>query len=87
MYYDSGIYHSVDAEDWVKNGETHPAWEKVDHSVLAYGWGEENGKKYWKVLNSWGRNWGENGHFRIRRGTDESHIESMGEAAMPYVYR
>lgn len=56
MYYDSGIYHSVDAEDWVKNNEMHPVWEKVDHSVLAYGWGEENGKKYWKVLNSWGKN-------------------------------
>lgn len=57
--------------------------------MLAYGWGEDakTGEKYWKVLNSWGKNWGEEGHFRIRRGTDESHIESMGESAMPYIVK
>ena len=36
-------------------------------------------------MNSWGKNWGEEGHFRIRRGTDESNVESMGESATPYV--
>jgi cathepsin C len=51
------------------------AWEKVDHSVLITGWGEEDGEKYWKVLNSWGTRWGEDGYFRIKRGTDECAIE------------
>lgn len=86
MYYSSGVYHSVDAEDWILKGEQQPDWEKVDHSVLCYGWGvTDDGKKYWNLLNSWGKSWGEDGHFRMRRGTDESHIESMGEAAYPYV--
>jgi cathepsin C len=68
------------------NGEEPPEWEKVDHSVLCYGWGEtDNGEKYWNCLNSWGNYWGEEGHFRIRRGTDESHIESVGEAATVYI--
>ena len=59
--------------------------EKVDHSVLCYGWGEEDGEKFWYLQNSWGVRWGENGRFRMRRGTDESAIESMGESAIPIV--
>merc|ERR1719272_2476620 len=56
-------------------------WERVDHAVLLVGWGEEDGQKYWKVQNSWGPDWGEDGFFRIAKGHDESAIESMAEAA------
>ena len=85
MYYQSGIYHSVPAASWIMSGEKKPEWEKVDHSVLCFGWGEEDGEKFWILQNTWGATWGENGFFRIRRGTDESHIESLAEAADPYV--
>jgi len=47
MYYSKGIYHSGDAANWVLDHATKPLWEKVDHSVLCYGWGEENGEKFW----------------------------------------
>lgn len=36
--------------------------------MLCYGWGEENGEKFWLLLNSWGSDWGENGSFRYRVG-------------------
>lgn len=85
MYYDSGIYHSVPAADWIQNGEKKPEWEKVDHSVLCYGWGEEDGEKYWMLQNTWGSDWGEKGFFRMKRGTDESHIESLAEASDPII--
>merc|ERR1712190_405348 len=49
MLYNGGIYHSAKLEDWVFDEETRPEWEKVDHSVLLYGWGEENGEKYWEL--------------------------------------
>ena len=54
-------------------------WEEVEHSILLVGWGEENGTKYWIGMNTWGDQWGEKGFFRILRGTDEGHIESMGD--------
>ncbi|CAD8121312.1 unnamed protein product [Paramecium sonneborni] len=80
MFYVGGVFHST-TPDWIINGLAKPEWEKVDHSVLCYGWGEENGIKYWLLQNSWGKQWGENGRFRMKRGLDESSIESMAEAA------
>lgn len=87
-YYKDGVFQSVDAE-WVAKGLEKPEWEKLGHSVLLYGWGEtEDGIKYWKLRNSWGPEWGNNGDFLLKRGVDESAIESMAEAADPIiVYR
>jgi len=69
MYYSGGIYKSV------PNQRTE--WEKVDHAVLLVGFGEEDGQKYWILQNSWGKEWGETGFFRMARGSDESGIESI----------
>jgi len=69
MYYSGGIYESV------PNQRTE--WEKVDHAVLLVGFGEEKGQRYWILQNSWGKEWGEKGFFRMARGTDESGIESI----------
>lgn len=33
---------------------------------MCYGWGEEDGEKYWLLQNSWGTDWGENGNFRFK---------------------
>ncbi|OMJ73006.1 hypothetical protein SteCoe_28410 [Stentor coeruleus] len=91
LFYSNGIYESVSlrkAESFISDDsmrDYHLEWEEVSHSSLLVGWGEENGQKYWKCLNSWGQDWGENGYFRIKRGVDESSIESMGEAATPYI--
>ena len=53
------------------------------HMVRIVGWGEENGVPYWTVANSWGTTWGDNGFFRIRRGTNECNIEEVVLAGEP----
>jgi len=48
------------------------------HAVKIIGWGVEDNVPYWLVMNSWNNKWGDNGLFKIRRGTNECGIESMG---------
>lgn len=84
MFYSDGIYQSASPASNLKlihqERENQP-WERVDHAVLVVGWGEEDGKKYWRIQNSWGEDWGEDGFFRMVRDENESGIESIPEAA------
>jgi len=45
----------------------------IDHAVVALGYGEENGKKFWVIQNSWGQDWGEQGRIRLERHDDGSY--------------
>jgi len=69
--YDGGIYRYTGNET------------DMDHDVEIVGWGEEHGQKYWKVRNSWGSYWGENGFFRIVRGENNLRIEESCTFALP----
>ncbi|XP_066600538.1 uncharacterized peptidase C1-like protein F26E4.3 isoform X2 [Prorops nasuta] len=71
--YKSGIY---------KHSRTAELYQSGYHSVRIIGWGEERSYrgapiKYWLVANSWGYQWGEDGFFRILRGSNECEIESF----------
>jgi hypothetical protein len=55
------------------------------HAVSLIGWGTEAGIDYWIAENQWGQSWGEDGFFRIRRGTNEVGIEEFIHTGRPNI--
>jgi len=52
------------------------------HMVRIIGWGADGDDDYWLVANSWGKSWGDDGLFRIRRGNNECNIENTVVACL-----
>lgn len=55
------------------------------HAIRVLGWGEEDGTPYWLCANSWNTDWGDNGLFKILRGSDHCGIESEIAAGLPKI--
>lgn len=56
---------------------------KLTHFVSLVGYGVENGIDYWIGKNSWGTYWGENGFFKLVKGTNNLGIENEYSYPIP----
>ena len=53
------------------------------HAIRILGYGTEHGVDYWLCANSWNESWGDNGFFKIKRGSNHCGIEGANYAGMP----
>merc|ERR1740117_2048073 len=78
---DGPVAVSVAADTWFQYDEGIfngcPKDAVVNHLVVALGFGEEKGHKYWIIQNSWGADWGEQGIIKLER-----HDEGAGYCGM-----
>merc|ERR1712023_280029 len=71
---------------WYMGGIANP-WsilcnpKSIDHGVAIVGFGSEP-KQYWKIRNSWGASWGEQGYYRIIRGVNKCGLNTMPTTAI-----
>ncbi|XP_058503383.1 cathepsin S, ortholog2, tandem duplicate 1 [Solea solea] len=58
VFYRSGVYDDPGCS------------KRVNHAVLAVGYGTDSGEDYWLIKNSWGISFGESGYVRMSRNKD-----------------
>jgi C1A family cysteine protease len=73
QFYDGGIL-VADEYECDPNG--------LNHGVTLVGYGSEDGQDYWIVKNSWSASWGEDGYFRIARGSGTCGINAYVSGAI-----
>lgn len=74
---------AVAASQWglYEKGVMDPKGSTLNHAVVLAGYGvdKDTGEKFYKIRNSWGPGFGENGYIRIKRTDDEDDECQMDE--------
>lgn len=66
----------------VYDGKCSHAYDDADHCTQLVGYDSTGSQPYWKVRNSWGSDWGEQGYIRLPMG-----VNSCGLANWPMLYK
>lgn len=72
LHYKSGVYSHVSG----------PFMGKHAVKVIGFGFDAESKSDYWLIANSWSKNWGDGGFFKIAKGVNECSIESEVTAGL-----
>jgi len=66
-FYSSGVYFEPQCGNGI---------DDLDHTVLAVGYGTENGQPYWIVKNSWSTYWGDQGYVKMSAVDNNCGVET-----------
>merc|ERR1719429_986235 len=73
-FYSNGVYYEEKCSNDI-NG--------LDHAVLAVGYGELNGQKYWLVKNSWSTYWGNDGYVLMSQKDNNCGVATAATYVIP----
>lgn len=73
-FYSNGIYYEEKCNNNI---------DGLDHAVLAVGYGEIAGLKYWLVKNSWSTNWGNDGYVLMSQRENNCGVATAATYVIP----
>jgi len=73
-FYSSGVYFEENCNNNI---------DGLDHAVLAVGYGEIAGMKYWLVKNSWSTNWGDDGYVLMSQRDNNCGVATAATYVIP----
>ena len=73
-FYSKGVYYEEDCNNTP---------DGLDHAVLAVGYGEMNGEKFWLVKNSWSTYWGNDGYVLMAQKDNNCGVATSATFAIP----
>jgi len=73
-FYSNGVYFEEKCNNNV---------DGLDHAVLAVGYGELNGQKYWLVKNSWSTYWGNDGYVLMSQKDNNCGVATAATYVIP----
>ena len=73
-FYSRGVYYEPDCSN---------SPDGLDHAVLAVGYGEMAGQKYWLVKNSWSNYWGNDGYVLMSQKDNNCGVATSPTFVVP----
>jgi len=73
-FYSSGVYYEPECNNTI---------DGLDHSVLAVGYGELNGQRYWLIKNSWSTYWGNDGYVLMSQKDNNCGVATIPTFVIP----